>query len=55
MLSLVDSFKLTRQSTRIVLKALLHIVHSGHDWIMHRILNVSAKISKLRMHPIKYQ
>ena len=48
-----QSLKLTRQSTHIVLKALLHIVHSAHDWIMHNILNVSAEINKLKLHSIK--
>jgi hypothetical protein len=44
---------LTRQSTHIVLKALLHIVHSAHNGIMHTILDMSAKISKLRMYSMK--
>jgi hypothetical protein len=34
------------------LKTLLHVVHSGHDWIMNGVLDVSAKINKLRVHLI---
>jgi hypothetical protein len=32
------SLKLTGQGTHIILKALLHVVHSTHDWIMNNIL-----------------
>jgi hypothetical protein len=48
-----EGLKLTWQSTHIILKALLHVVHSAHDWIMNDILDMSAKINKLRVHPIK--
>jgi hypothetical protein len=47
------TLKLVRQGTHIILKTLLHVVHSGHDWIMNGVLDVSAKISKLRVQPIK--
>jgi hypothetical protein len=42
-----QSLELTRQSTYIVLKALLHVVYSAHNEIMDSILNMSAKINKL--------
>jgi hypothetical protein len=45
--------KLTRQGPHIILKALLHVVHSSHNWIMNSVLDVSAKLSKLRVQPIK--
>jgi hypothetical protein len=48
-----QSLELTRKSTHIVLKALLHVVHSTHNGIMHNILNMSVKINKLWMYPIK--
>jgi hypothetical protein len=48
-----QSLKLTGQRTPIGLKALLDVVHSAHNEIMHSILNMSAKISKLCMCPIK--
>jgi hypothetical protein len=35
--------KLTRQSSHVVLKTLLHIVESGHDRISDISLNVIAK------------
>jgi hypothetical protein len=48
-----QSVKLTRQSAHIVLKALLHVVHSTHYGIMHSILNMKAEIIELSVHPIK--
>jgi hypothetical protein len=45
--------KLTGQGPHIILKALLHVVHSSHNWIMNRVLDVSAKLSKLSVQPIK--
>jgi hypothetical protein len=45
--------KLTGQGPHIILKALLHVVHSSHKWIMNSVLDVSAKLSKLRVQPIK--
>jgi hypothetical protein len=48
-----QSLELTRQSTYIVLKALLHVVYSAHNEIMDSILNMSAKINKLWMDPIQ--
>jgi hypothetical protein len=42
-----QSLKLTGQSTHIVLKSMLHVVHSAHDGIMNNILNTRAKIIKL--------
>jgi hypothetical protein len=45
--------KLTGQGPHIILKALLHVVHSSHNWIMNSVLDVSAKLSKLRVQPIK--
>jgi hypothetical protein len=48
-----QSLKLIGQSTHIVLKALLHVVHFAHDGIMNSILNTRAKIIKLRVHPIQ--
>jgi hypothetical protein len=47
------SLKLNGQSTHIILKALLHVVHSAHDRNMNSILDMSEKINKLRVHPIK--
>ena len=41
--------KLTGQGPHIILKALLHVVHSSHNWIMNSVLDVSAKLSKLRV------
>jgi hypothetical protein len=37
--------KLTRQSSHVILKTLLHIIESGHDWISDISLNVTAKFS----------
>jgi hypothetical protein len=48
-----ESFKLTGQSTDIVLKALLRIVHSAHNRIMHSSVNMRTKIIKLCMDPIQ--
>ena len=45
--------KLTGQGPHIILKALLHVVHSSHNWIMNSVLDVSAKLSKLSVQPIK--
>jgi hypothetical protein len=52
--------KLTGQGPHIILKALLYVVHSSHNWIMNRVLDVSAKLSvqsikviiKVSLHPI---
>jgi hypothetical protein len=38
-----DIVKLTRQSSHVVLKTLLHVVESVHDSISDIILNVAAK------------
>jgi hypothetical protein len=45
--------KLTRQGSHIILKILLHVVHSSHKWIMNSFLDVSAKFRKLRVQRIK--
>jgi hypothetical protein len=45
--------KLIGQGPHIILKALLHVVYSSHNWIMNNVLDVSAKPSKLRVQPIK--
>jgi hypothetical protein len=45
--------KLTGQGPHIILKALLDVVHSSHNWIMNNVLDVSVKLSKLRVQPIK--
>ena len=45
--------KLTGQGPHIILKALLYVVHSSHNWIMNRVLDVSAKLSELSVQPIK--
>jgi hypothetical protein len=39
--------KLTRQSSHVVLKTLLHVVESVHDRISEMILNVTAKLRVL--------
>ena len=39
--------KLTRQGPHIILKALLHVVHSSHKWIMNSFLDVRVKFRKL--------
>jgi hypothetical protein len=52
--------KLTGQGPHIILKALLHVVHSSHNGIMNSVLDVSAKLSvqpikviiKVSLHPI---
>jgi hypothetical protein len=41
--------KMTGQCPHIILKALLHVVHSSHKWIMNSVLDVSAKLRKLRV------
>jgi hypothetical protein len=41
--------KLTRQSSHVTLKTLLHIVQSGHDRISDSSLNVIAKLRILRL------
>jgi hypothetical protein len=38
-----EAVKLTRQSSHVVLKTLLHVVESGHDRISDISLNVTAK------------
>jgi hypothetical protein len=45
--------KLTGQVPHIILKAPLHVVHSNHNGIMNSVLDVSAKLSKLSVQPIK--
>jgi hypothetical protein len=45
--------KLTGQGPHIILKALMHVVHSSYNWIMNSVLDVSVKLSKLRVQPIK--
>jgi hypothetical protein len=45
--------KLTGQGPHIILKALLHVVHSSHKWIMNSVLDVRAKFRKLRVQRIK--
>jgi hypothetical protein len=44
--------KLTRQSSHVILKTLLHIVQSGHDRISDISLNVIAKFRILRVERI---
>jgi hypothetical protein len=44
--------KLTRQSSHVILKTLLHIVQSGHDRISDSSLNVIAKLRILRVERI---
>jgi hypothetical protein len=41
--------KLTGQGPHIIMKTLLHIVHSSHKWIMNSFLDVRAKFRKLRV------
>jgi hypothetical protein len=45
--------KLTRQSPHIILKTLLHVVQSGHNWISNSVLDVTAKLRKLRIQRIQ--
>ena len=45
--------KLTRQGPHIILKSLLHVVHSSHKWITKSFLDVRAKFRKLRVQRIK--
>jgi hypothetical protein len=41
--------KLTRQSSHVILKTLLHIIQSGHDRISGISVNVITKVRKLRV------
>jgi hypothetical protein len=45
--------KLTRQSPHIVLKTLLHVVQSVHNGISDSVLDVTAKLRKLRIYRIQ--
>jgi hypothetical protein len=45
--------KLTRQSPHIILKTLLHVVQSSHNWISNSVLDVIAKLRKLRIQRIQ--
>jgi hypothetical protein len=45
--------KLTRQGSHIILKTLLHVVHSSRKRIMNSFLDVRAKFRKLRVQRIK--
>ena len=45
--------KLTGEGSHIILKTLLHVVHSSHKWIMNSFLDVRAKFRKLRVKRIK--
>jgi hypothetical protein len=45
--------KLIGQGPHIILKTLLHVVHSSHKWIMNSFLDVRAKFRKLRVKRIK--
>jgi hypothetical protein len=44
---------LAGQGTHIILKYLLHVVHSAHNWIMHSRLNMRMKIIELCINPIQ--
>jgi hypothetical protein len=44
---------LAGQSSHIILKDVLHVVHSAHNWIMHSRLNMRTKIIELCMNPIQ--
>jgi hypothetical protein len=45
--------KLTGQGPHIILKTMLHVVHSSHKWITKSFLDVRAKFRKLRVQRIK--